>query len=91
MVVVASFDKEFLVAFAQWSLKLRLLVWTTKLVVVTHLNSTQLQDLLPASWTFSMMNIVFLNKEPLSDTKYVLFVYTYHVFVCSQCSGKKAD
>ncbi|XP_045112357.1 uncharacterized protein LOC123505234 [Portunus trituberculatus] len=76
MVVVASFDREFLVAFAQWSLKLRLLVWTTKLVVVTHLPFTQLQALLPAYWTFSMMNAVFLNKEEyMNHTKYGVYTY----------------
>ncbi|XP_063886437.1 uncharacterized protein LOC135114467 [Scylla paramamosain] len=76
MVVVASFDKEFLVAFAQWSLKLRLLVWTTKLVVVTHLAFTELQALLPAYWTFSMMNGVIFNKEEhINHTKYAVYTY----------------
>ncbi|XP_063886376.1 uncharacterized protein LOC135114404 [Scylla paramamosain] len=63
MVVVVSLDHDFLIAFAEWSLKGRLLVWTTKLVVVSRLTIPQLQDLLPAHWTFSMMNTVFLNME----------------------------
>ncbi|XP_063886454.1 ionotropic receptor 21a-like isoform X2 [Scylla paramamosain] len=63
MVVVVSLDPDFLIAFAEWSLKGRLLVWTTKLLVVSRLTNTQLQDLLPAHWTFSMMNTVFLNME----------------------------
>ncbi|MPC59639.1 hypothetical protein E2C01_053663 [Portunus trituberculatus] len=67
MVVVVSFDPDFLVAFAEWSLKGRLLVWTTKLVVVTRLTVQQLQALLPAHWTFSMMNTVFLNIEGNAD------------------------
>ncbi|MPC18187.1 hypothetical protein E2C01_011063 [Portunus trituberculatus] len=67
MVVVVSLDPDFLVAFAEWSLKGRLLVWTTKLVVVTRLNIPQLQILLPAHWTFSMMNTVFLNIEDTAD------------------------
>ncbi|XP_045111734.1 uncharacterized protein LOC123504893 [Portunus trituberculatus] len=65
--VVVSLDHDFLGAFAEWSLKGRLLVWTTKLVVVTRLNIPQLQILLPAHWTFSMMNTVFLNIEGTSE------------------------
>ncbi|XP_063886458.1 ionotropic receptor 93a-like [Scylla paramamosain] len=63
IVVVVSYDPDFLVAFAEWSLKGRLLVWTTRLVVVSHLTLPNLQALLPAHWTFSMMNTVFLNME----------------------------
>ncbi|XP_063886451.1 uncharacterized protein LOC135114479 [Scylla paramamosain] len=63
MVVVVSLNPDFLIAFAEWSLKGRLLAWTTKLLVVSRLTIPQLQTLLPAHWTFFMMNTVFLNME----------------------------
>ena len=58
-----SYDPAFLAAFAEWSLRGRLLVWATKLLVVTRLAIRHLETLLPAYWTFSMMNAVFLNFE----------------------------
>ncbi|MPC18183.1 hypothetical protein E2C01_011059 [Portunus trituberculatus] len=67
MAVVVSQEPEFLTAFAEWSLKGRLLVWSTRLVVVTRLLLPQLQALLPTYWTFSMMNTVFLNVEKKSS------------------------
>ena len=63
MVVVVSDDPAFLTGFAEWSLKGRLLVWATRLVVMTRLPPLQLQVLLPAHWTFAMMNTIFLNTE----------------------------
>ena len=63
VVVVVSHDPAFLVAFAEWSLRGRLLVWATKLVVVTRLALPNVQALLSSYWTFSMMNTVFLNIE----------------------------
>ncbi|MPC51397.1 hypothetical protein E2C01_045241 [Portunus trituberculatus] len=75
--VVVSLDHDFLGAFAEWSLKGRLLVWTTKLVVVTRLNIPQLQILLPAHWTFSMMNTVFLNIEGTSEQTRRCVMYAY--------------
>ncbi|MPC18186.1 hypothetical protein E2C01_011062 [Portunus trituberculatus] len=82
MVVVVSLDPDFLVAFAEWSLKGRLLVWTTKLVVVTRLTIPQLQALLSAHWTFSMMNTVFLNIEGESKQprRCVMYVYRYGMY-----------
>ncbi|XP_045111736.1 glutamate receptor 2-like [Portunus trituberculatus] len=72
MAVVVSQEPEFLTAFAEWSLKGRLLVWSTRLVVVTRLLLPQLQALLPTYWTFSMMNTVFLNVEKKSS------IITFH-------------
>ncbi|MPC58582.1 hypothetical protein E2C01_052589 [Portunus trituberculatus] len=70
MVVVVSQDPDFLFTFAEWSLKGRLLVWATKLVVVTRLPLLKVQDLLPVHWTFSMMNTIFLNiKGEAPDEK----------------------
>ncbi|XP_042231760.1 ionotropic receptor 93a-like [Homarus americanus] len=62
-VVVVSHDPVFLNTFAEWSLKGRLLVWATKLLVVTSLPLPQLHALLSSHWTFSMMNTILLNLE----------------------------
>ncbi|XP_071527035.1 ionotropic receptor 21a-like [Panulirus ornatus] len=68
-VVVASHDPEFLIAFAESSLKGRFLVWATRLLVVTRLTLPQLYALLPTHWTFSMMNTIFLNLENTSTSR----------------------
>ncbi|XP_063886435.1 ionotropic receptor 21a-like [Scylla paramamosain] len=75
MVVVVSHDPAFLVAFAEWSLRGRLLVWATKLLIVTRLALRHLRNLLSTHWTFSMMNAVFLNFEEASNI--MCFGYTY--------------
>lgn len=66
MVTVVSHDEDFLVDFAKWSLRGRLLVWATRLTVVTALTISELQTLLAAYWTFSMMNTVFVNNDGLT-------------------------
>ncbi|XP_063886359.1 uncharacterized protein LOC135114386 [Scylla paramamosain] len=75
MVVVVSHDPAFLVAFAESSLRGRLLVWATKLLIVTRLALRHLQSLLSTHWTFSMMNTVFLNFEEVPNK--ICFGYTY--------------
>lgn len=70
MVVVVSHDVTFLDAFAEWSLRGRLLVWSVRLVVVTQLDLLQLRTLLPKHWTFAMMNVIFFNVEAAS-TRYI--------------------
>ncbi|XP_047483147.1 uncharacterized protein LOC125035052 [Penaeus chinensis] len=55
-VVVLSDDPAFLASFAESSLRGRLLVWATRLLVVTRLPLHELRRLLSSSWTFSMMN-----------------------------------
>ncbi|XP_071526970.1 LOW QUALITY PROTEIN: ionotropic receptor 21a-like [Panulirus ornatus] len=75
-VVVVSYDPAFLTAFAESSLKGRLLVWATRLLVITSLTLPQLHALLPAYWTFSMMNTIFLNLENRSSIlRYRLYTY----------------
>lgn len=66
MVVVVSHDAAFLADFAEWSLRGRLLVWSTRLVVVTHLAFPQLRVLLPNYWTLAMMNTLVLSVEDKS-------------------------
>ncbi|XP_047487061.1 ionotropic receptor 21a-like [Penaeus chinensis] len=60
-VLVVSDDPAFLDAFARWSLRGRLLVWQTRLVVVTRLPKHDLQALLAKHWTLAMMNALVLN------------------------------
>ncbi|XP_047482917.1 uncharacterized protein LOC125034880 [Penaeus chinensis] len=59
-VVVLSDDPAFLASFAESSLRGRLLVWATRLLVVTRLPLHELRRLLSSSWTFSMMNAMAL-------------------------------
>ncbi|XP_063614361.1 uncharacterized protein LOC134787514 [Penaeus indicus] len=59
-VVVLSDDPAFLASFAESSLRGRLLVWATRLLVVTRLSLQELRRLLSSSWTFSMMNTMML-------------------------------
>ncbi|KAK3884240.1 hypothetical protein Pcinc_011516 [Petrolisthes cinctipes] len=65
VVVVVSESRTFLATLANWSLKGRLLVWATRLLVVTRLTLPHLHSLLSSHWTFSMMNTIFLNLEQL--------------------------
>ncbi|XP_071526952.1 uncharacterized protein [Panulirus ornatus] len=62
-VVLVSHDPAFLAAFAESSLKGRLMAGPNRLLVVTRLSLPQLNALLPAHWTFYMMNTIFLNLE----------------------------
>ncbi|XP_071545435.1 probable glutamate receptor [Panulirus ornatus] len=72
-VVVVSDDPVFLAAFAQWSLKGRLLVWSTRLLVLTRLPLQQLQDL---QETFSMTNAMLLIMDD-SDESVKCGVYVH--------------
>ncbi|XP_069939959.1 probable glutamate receptor [Cherax quadricarinatus] len=57
IIVVISDDPAFLAAFFEWSLKVRLLVWSTRLLAVTRLRLPQLQ----LHYTsFSKMNAILL-------------------------------
>ncbi|XP_042872735.1 uncharacterized protein LOC122253582 [Penaeus japonicus] len=75
-VVVLSDDPAFLASFAESSLRGRLLVWATRLLVVTRLPLQELRRLLSSHWTFSMMNAMVINLEGASaDLR--LRVYTH--------------
>ncbi|MPC52464.1 hypothetical protein E2C01_046334 [Portunus trituberculatus] len=63
-VVVISSNPAFLIAFAEASDTSRLLVWKTRLLVVTRLDKSTIQNLLEDYWTFSMMNTMFLTSKP---------------------------
>ncbi|KAK4315440.1 hypothetical protein Pmani_013357 [Petrolisthes manimaculis] len=62
-VVLVSEDVEFLVRMGGWAKENRLLVWRTRLVVVTRLPIPHLQALFSSSWTYSMMNTLVVNVE----------------------------
>lgn len=60
-VAVVSRDPTFLLHLAQVSVRHRLLLWSTPLLVLTSLHHLSISRLLGTHWTFSMMNTVFLN------------------------------
>lgn len=62
-VVVASRSAAFLSRFAAASLRDRLLVWETRLLLVTQLDPAVLQALFRDHWNFAMMNTAALNLE----------------------------
>ncbi|XP_063584656.1 glutamate receptor-like [Penaeus indicus] len=78
-VVVLSDDPAFLASFAESSLRGRLLVWATRLLVVTRLSLQELRRLLSSSWTFAMMNALVINLEMLSG-QFRYKIYTYQPY-----------
>lgn len=62
-VVVISKSEKVLSAFAESSLLGRLLVWETRLLLVTQLGSAVLDSLVHEHWNFAMMNTAALNLE----------------------------
>ncbi|XP_047480146.1 uncharacterized protein LOC125032806 [Penaeus chinensis] len=62
-VVVASAERRFLAAFAEASLRCRLLQWDTRLLLVTRLAPQELRALMSDHWAFSMMNVMLINTE----------------------------
>ncbi|XP_042242544.1 probable glutamate receptor [Homarus americanus] len=82
-VVVVSDDPAFLAAFAEWSLKGRLLVWSTRLLVVTRLPLPELHHLHKLlSMTNSMLLVV---DDTLEDTRCSVFIHLPYTI-----SGTKA-
>ncbi|XP_050733861.1 glutamate receptor ionotropic, delta-2-like [Eriocheir sinensis] len=59
-VVVVSDDPVFLSAFAEAADSGRLMVWETRMLVVTRAAKPQIMNLMKNYWTFSMMNTMFL-------------------------------
>ncbi|ROT85935.1 Variant Ionotropic Glutamate Receptor, partial [Penaeus vannamei] len=75
-VVVISRDLTFLTAFAKRSLQDRLLVWSTKLLLVTRRALREVQELLEAHWTFSMLNTALLNLwEDEGGARYDVYLH----------------
>ncbi|KAK3877639.1 hypothetical protein Pcinc_017654 [Petrolisthes cinctipes] len=68
-VVVVSDQFSFLTSFATAADDLRLLVWSTRLLVVSRLPLLQLHHLLSSYWAFSMMNTAFLAQRTLQHTQ----------------------
>ncbi|KAG7162429.1 Glutamate receptor ionotropic, kainate 4-like 5, partial [Homarus americanus] len=65
-VVVVSDDPAFLAAFAEWSLKGRLLVWSTRLLAVTRLTLPELRLL---KNSLSMMNAMMVIVDDKTNSK----------------------
>ncbi|KAK3886216.1 hypothetical protein Pcinc_008776 [Petrolisthes cinctipes] len=63
MVVVMSDDLNFLNIFAESSLKGRLLVWSTRVLVVSRLYREDLGELFSTHWAFSMTNSMMINID----------------------------
>ncbi|XP_063889396.1 glutamate receptor ionotropic, delta-1-like [Scylla paramamosain] len=66
LVVVFSDNPTFLSVFAEMADEGRLMVWETRLLVITRIPLSNLQDLLQNYWTFSMMNTMFLKLNTSS-------------------------
>ncbi|XP_045124005.1 ionotropic receptor 93a-like [Portunus trituberculatus] len=76
-VVVMSDDPDFLAAFAESTLKHRLLGWATRLLVLARLPLHQVHSLLSSHWTFSMMNAMVLNQQRDSSGHRYLIEYFF--------------
>ncbi|KAK3887007.1 hypothetical protein Pcinc_008889 [Petrolisthes cinctipes] len=76
MVVVMSDDLNFLNTFAESSLKGRLLVWSTRVLVVSRLYREDLGELFSTHWAFSMTNSMMINID-LFDHKPRYDIHTY--------------
>ncbi|XP_063875821.1 uncharacterized protein LOC135108590 [Scylla paramamosain] len=72
-VVVVSDNFAFLAAFAEASDNSRLMVWETRLLVVTRLDMTRIQTMLQDYWIFSMMNTMFLQLK--NKSMWQIFVH----------------
>lgn len=69
VVIVVSDDYDFLATFAQWSLKLRLLAGSTRMLLLTKLPFYRVEKLLGSYWTLSMMNAMLINQEEESNAR----------------------
>ncbi|MPC51920.1 hypothetical protein E2C01_045777 [Portunus trituberculatus] len=69
LVLVASDDSNFLSTFAEWSLRSRFLVWTTRLLLFTRLQARTVQHL---HETLSMTNSLLLAPAINNERFYVV-------------------
>lgn len=67
-VLAVSEEPQFLVSVAEWAVRHRLLVWATRLLVLTRLPLEELKHIMVSYWTFSMMNSMVLNVEERTDS-----------------------
>ncbi|XP_076046185.1 glutamate receptor ionotropic, delta-1-like [Oratosquilla oratoria] len=61
-VVVVSEDVGFLEWLAEAIQEGRLVVWTTRLIVLTNLQQDDMWQVLAGHWTYSMMSSIFINR-----------------------------
>ncbi|XP_076054382.1 ionotropic receptor 21a-like [Oratosquilla oratoria] len=78
--VVVSDDVEFLEWLARAIQDERVLVWNTRLVVLSRIPNEELLRLLRGHWTFSMMTSVFVNRDPANPDSKKFQVYSYHPY-----------
>ena len=87
--VVVSDDPAFLASFAHWSLKGGLLVWSTKLVVLTRLPLQRLHHL---HHLLSSRNAILLLLHPTSTSArlicFLAFILCHHCLSCTHSSCK---
>nr|XP_053643697.1 LOW QUALITY PROTEIN: phosphatidylinositol 4-phosphate 3-kinase C2 domain-containing subunit beta-like [Cherax quadricarinatus] len=60
-IVVISDEATFLAAFVKWSVKGRLMVWSTRLLILTHSRLMELQDLHTTLSNFNSMLVIINN------------------------------
>ncbi|XP_045114828.1 uncharacterized protein LOC123506645 [Portunus trituberculatus] len=76
LVVVFSDNPTFLSVFAEMADEGRLMVWETRLLVITRLALSNLENLMQNYWTFSMMNTMFMKiKETTGVNHCQLYVH----------------
>nr|XP_053636403.1 probable glutamate receptor [Cherax quadricarinatus] len=63
-IVVISDEATFLAAFVKWSVKGRLMVWSTRLLILTHSRLMELQDLHTTLSNLNSMLVIINNDTP---------------------------
>ncbi|XP_042867594.1 glutamate receptor ionotropic, delta-2-like [Penaeus japonicus] len=91
-VVVISKSEKVLSAFAESSLLGRLLVWETRLLLVTQLGSAVLDSLVHEHWNFAMMNTAALNLEEHKGKRsehyyHNIIIVTGYTYICRTAKG----
>ncbi|XP_064101701.1 ionotropic receptor 93a-like [Macrobrachium nipponense] len=89
LVVYLDDDEHFLEVFAEGSLRGRLLVWASRLLVITRLSFLRLRSLLANYWTFSMMNAVMMNLEGNSTSVLIHFRGSFYTNLPYSSSGSQ--
>lgn len=68
-VLVVSDDPAFITTWARVADEGRLLVWTTKVLVVTRLPRLSLHPLMSSHWALANMNVMVVNAEEEEEEK----------------------
>ncbi|KAK7085878.1 hypothetical protein SK128_006581, partial [Halocaridina rubra] len=76
--VVCSLNTEFLEAYAEWANLTRIMPWEIKTIILTHLENSEVNEIMSNHWTFSMMNIMLVNVQSSSPVRCDIFAYFYY-------------